>query len=52
MEINSAKFICSNTDWKKCPDIHQPEYTETVGDVLQEAQAFHPIFSDYRELNH
>jgi len=26
MEINSAKFICSNTDWKKCPDIHQPEY--------------------------
>ena len=26
MEINSAKFICSNTDWKKCPEIHQPEY--------------------------
>ena len=26
MEINSAKFICSNKDWKKCPEIHQPEY--------------------------
>ena len=26
MEINSSKFICSNTDWKKCPEIHQPEY--------------------------
>ena len=26
MEINSADFLCSNTDWKKCPDLHLPEY--------------------------
>ena len=19
-------FLCSNTDWKKCPDLHLPEY--------------------------
>ena len=26
MEIHSADFLCSNTDWKKCPDLHLPEY--------------------------
>ena len=26
MEIHSANFLCSNTDWKKCPDLHLPEY--------------------------
>ena len=26
MEIYSADFLCSNTDWKKCPDLHLPEY--------------------------
>ena len=26
MEIHSADFLCSNSDWKKCPDLHLPEY--------------------------
>ena len=26
MVIHSADFLCSNTDWKKCPDLHLPEY--------------------------
>ena len=26
MEIHRADFLCSNTDWKKCPDLHLPEY--------------------------
>ena len=26
MEIKSAEFIISNTDYKKCPDTHIPEY--------------------------
>ena len=26
MEIHSAYFLCSNSDWKKCPDLHLPEY--------------------------
>ena len=26
MEIHSADFLCSNMDWKKCPDLHLPEY--------------------------
>ena len=26
MEIHSADFLCSNTDLKKCPDLHLPEY--------------------------
>jgi GTP-binding protein len=26
MEIKNAEFICSNTEWKKCPDPDKPEY--------------------------
>ena len=26
MEIHSADFLCSNSDWKKCPDLRLPEY--------------------------
>ena len=26
MEIHSAYFLCSNSDWKKCPDLYLPEY--------------------------
>tara|TARA_B100000989_G_scaffold276023_1_gene236002 strand:- start:761 stop:1360 length:600 start_codon:yes stop_codon:yes gene_type:complete len=26
MDIHSADFLCSNSDWKKCPDLHLPEY--------------------------
>ena len=26
MKINTAKFLCSNTDWKKCPSGNFPEY--------------------------
>ena len=26
MKIHSADFLCSNSDWKKCPDLHLPEY--------------------------
>ena len=26
MKINKATFICSNTDWKKCPNENFPEY--------------------------
>lgn len=26
MEIHSADFLCSNSDWKKCPDLYLPEY--------------------------
>lgn len=26
MKINTANFICSNTDWRKCPKENMPEY--------------------------
>lgn len=26
MEIKNAEFICSNTEWKKCPNPEKPEY--------------------------
>ena len=26
MKINTANFICSNTDWRKCPNENIPEY--------------------------
>ena len=26
MKINTANFICSNTDWRKCPNENMPEY--------------------------
>ena len=26
MKINKASFLCSNTDWKKCPSQNLPEY--------------------------
>lgn len=26
MEIKNAEFICSNTEWKKCPNPNKPEY--------------------------
>ena len=26
MKINTANFICSNTDWRKCPIENMPEY--------------------------
>ena len=26
MKINTANFICSNTDWRKCPKDNMPEY--------------------------
>ncbi|MGL4493770.1 MAG: ribosome biogenesis GTP-binding protein YihA/YsxC, partial [Tannerellaceae bacterium] len=26
MEIKDAKFVISNTDYKKCPDDGKPEY--------------------------
>lgn len=26
MEIYSADFLCSNSDWRKCPDLRLPEY--------------------------
>ena len=26
MDINNAQFICSNTEWKKCPKANLPEY--------------------------
>jgi GTP-binding protein len=26
MEIKTAEFVISNTDWRKCPDTHLPEY--------------------------
>ena len=26
MEIKNAEFICSNTEWKKCPEPNKPEY--------------------------
>ncbi len=26
MEIHNADFLCSNSDWKKCPDLRLPEY--------------------------
>ncbi len=26
MEINQAEFLCSNTDYKLCPDANKPEY--------------------------
>jgi len=26
MKINTANFICSNTNWRKCPKENMPEY--------------------------
>ena len=26
MEINKSDFLCSNSDWKKCPKPNLPEY--------------------------
>jgi len=26
MEIKKADFLCSNSDWKKCPKANLPEY--------------------------
>ena len=26
MKINTANFVCSNTDWRKCPKENMPEY--------------------------
>ena len=26
MEINKSNFLCSNSDWKKCPKPNLPEY--------------------------